>query len=222
MKDPGHLEQALVEYRTALQLRPLYRREIVNEVAETFHGSDVLVRAVPDDPEVLGLLVSSLRERTKREEARAVAEHALARFPRNGAALKHLAELALEGKAFEAAQRYAQTLMSVDSGPASWILLGEAMRGMGKPELELPHLQDAHTRFPKDVGIVIALSRAYTRLGQYAEARQVVESIKTMPLVSLEVQAKMHDQLADIDDADGRTYRAEHERKEARDLRGAK
>jgi tetratricopeptide (TPR) repeat protein len=216
----GHSGQALVEYRRALELGAPQLSAVLTEIAASYSSLDDLCAGVPDTAASYDHLAQTLRTAGQRDKAAAVAQRAHQKWPRDPAALHQLATMALERKQLGEAEKYGQDLLAVDDSVRSWLLSGSVLSQSGRHEEALRILQRARTRHPGEVEILASLSQAYVALKRFGEARKTAEEAGSIPGAGVAALARMHDQLAIIDEADGRPHRAAWERQQAAGLRG--
>jgi hypothetical protein len=219
LRASGHAAQALVEYRAGLARQPRQGPAILVELVQSYPDAAALLQAMPDRPDYHSALVAALAAAQRPQQAEEVARLAHGRWPRDPAALTHLVALAQARRDLGAAETWARALLAADGGPRSWAALGGILCATERQAECLSHYQAARERHPGDLGILVGLSSAYVGLKRFPEARRTADAIGSLPSVSPAVLARMHDQLAVIDEADGRPHRAEWERGEARRLR---
>jgi tetratricopeptide (TPR) repeat protein len=217
LRAQGHADQALLEYRAALDLRTT--QPVLPELVEAYPKVADLLRAMPDRAANHHELVAALVAAKRPEQALEVAAAAQQRWPRDPALLRDLAALAVTRKDLATAERWARSLLAVDGQPASWVLVGSALAAPGREAELLAHYEAAIRAHPGDVELLAGLAGAQAALKRFAEARATAEKIANAPTVTPAALARMHEQLAAIDEADGRPHRAQWHRGQAGRLR---
>jgi tetratricopeptide (TPR) repeat protein len=217
LRAAGHADQALVEYHAALALRTT--QPVLPELVAAYAAVEDLLRAMPDRPGSYHDLVAALGVAKRPDQAQAVAAEGQRRWPQDPALLRDLASLALERKDPVTAEAWARRLLAVDERPSSWVLVGSTLGAPGREQDLLAHYQAAIRKQPADVELLAGLAGALAGLKRFDEARREAEKIANAPAVTPAALARMHDQLAAIDEADGRIHRAQWHRGQAHRLR---
>jgi O-antigen ligase len=213
----GHADQALVEYRAAIALKTT--QPVLPEMVAVYPEVKDLLRAMPDRAEHYNALVGALGAAKRFDQALEVATEGQRRWPQDQALLRDLASLALGRKDPATAESWARRLLAVDDKPTSWVLVGSTLSAPGREQDLLAHYQAAVRKHPADVELLAGLAGALAALKRFDEARQTAEKIQNAPTVTPAALARMHDQLAAIDEADGRVHRAQWHRGQAGRLR---
>jgi O-antigen ligase/tetratricopeptide (TPR) repeat protein len=217
LRAAGHTDQALVEYRAALERRTT--QPVVPELVGYYSEVPDLLRALPDQAERYHDLVAALVQVKRPADALLVAQAGQRRWPQDPALLRDLAGLALTRQDAAAAEQWARKLLAADGKPASWVLVGSTLGAPGRELDRLAVYQEAIRKHPADVEILAGLAGALASLKRFDEARREAEKIQNAPTVTPAALARMHDQLAAIDEADGRVHRAQWHRGQAGRLR---
>jgi tetratricopeptide (TPR) repeat protein len=220
LRAAGRRGQALVEYRLALSGQLSARERVLGEIVAAYARTEDLIAGVPETAAGYGELTAALRAANRSRQAEEVARRGFDRWPQDPTLLHQLASLSLARKDLAAAEWWARALLAVEDTPRSWITLGTVLSAAGRQQEALAHYEVARARHPTEIEILVGVSSAYVAARRFDDARRAAEAIGNLPSVNVAALATMHDQLAVIDEADGRTHRAAWERGQARRLRG--
>jgi hypothetical protein len=215
----GRRGQALLEYRLALE-HGASGTAIARALAIA-RDSDEVARGLPDRPEphaaAIGILLRAQRRPLAAALAAALAARARARWPGSleaaAAEIEVLLATARTGDAAVAARRLGER----SPLPRTFHLWARATAAAA-PGSEIPVLEDARARFPKEESFSFALAEAFLRGKQLARARETAEAILAQVTTPASLAAA-HDLLARVHLADGRPHRARYEAEQARKIR---
>ncbi|HEY3356477.1 MAG TPA: O-antigen ligase family protein, partial [Polyangia bacterium] len=219
LRTAGHRDQALVEYRLALAGQLPGRERVVAELVAAYPRTDDLLAGVPESAAGSGELPAAWRAATRARQAEEVARRGFDQWPQDPALLHHLASLSLARQDLAAADWWARALLAAEDRPRSWVIRGQVLVATGRQQELVSHFELARARHPQEIEILGGLSSAYVAVKRLADARVAAQAIGAVPGAGVAALAAMHDQLAVIDEADGRIHRAAWERGQARRLR---